>query len=258
MNKKLFGILIIAIFIITSIGVISAEDLDSISVTAVWDDNGNDRPTKIIVELLEDGKVVDSAKLSENNSWNATFEVDGDGEYSVEVSPISGYSTSISGNAKHGFVISNSLIESEVLGAEDEKAAVDNLSQGEDEFLEVNEGDDESLKVNISDDSYILANNTGNSTNSTNFTNSTNSTDPTGDNSKSTDDKNKTKDSPKKKKTKTTTTTTTTTTKVLKDDKKDPANNTTTATADKNTGFPLIVLVIAVFAAILIPLVRKK
>jgi hypothetical protein len=63
MYKKLLGILIIAIFIITSIGAISAQDLDSISVSAVWDDdNGNDRPAEITVDLLEDGKVVDSVK----------------------------------------------------------------------------------------------------------------------------------------------------------------------------------------------------
>ena len=165
MYKKLLGILIIAIFIITSIGAISAADLDSISVSAVWDDdNGNDRPAEITVDLLEDGKVVDSVKLNEKNLWTATFEVDGDGDYSVEVSPISGYSTDVKGNAKHGFEITNSLIESEVLGAEDDKATLetpsdeDNLSQGEDEFLEVNESEDTVLEVNESDDDFLKVN----------------------------------------------------------------------------------------------------
>ena len=63
--------------------------------------------------MIKDGKVIDTAELNESNSWKTTFKVDDDGDYKVNESEISGYDTEISGNANRGFVIKNSIIQSE-------------------------------------------------------------------------------------------------------------------------------------------------
>ena len=73
-------------------------------------------PTKnITVELLADGIVIQKVKLSNDNNWNYTFTDlprydDTDGHeivYTVEEEPIKGYTYSISGDMKTGFVILN-------------------------------------------------------------------------------------------------------------------------------------------------------
>ena len=137
MNKKLFTILCIAIFLIAAVGFISAaddinedvnsendvmkvsstedvklsSDLKNISVKIVWDDIGKsaDRPTQVKVKLLKDDVVVDTVVLDEKNSWNATFEnQSADGNYKVEMeSDPEGYNASITGNPDIGFVITN-------------------------------------------------------------------------------------------------------------------------------------------------------
>lgn len=38
-------------------------------VLKVWKDNKENRPKEITVQLIGDGKVVDTVKLSEGNSW---------------------------------------------------------------------------------------------------------------------------------------------------------------------------------------------
>jgi hypothetical protein len=73
-------------------------------------------PTKnITVELLADGIVIQKVKLSNDNNWSYTFTDlprydDTDGHeivYTVEEEPIKGYTCSISGDMKTGFVILN-------------------------------------------------------------------------------------------------------------------------------------------------------
>ena len=66
MNKKLFTILIVAVFLLASVSIISAaetsdDESDSsqeISVRIEWNDTGhtNERPNSVIVSLLKDGK----------------------------------------------------------------------------------------------------------------------------------------------------------------------------------------------------------
>lgn len=254
MNKKLIGILIIAIFLITSVGVISAAD-DSISVKMKWDDDSN-APSAVTVNLVKDGKVVDTMKLSSKNSWSATFKVDDDGDYDIKLSKISGYSSVITGNADKGFVVTNSLIKSNVLGSDDTQEAdnssddsvlgssLDNDSLGSSAGPVLTDGPNLSDGSNLSD-----GNSSGNGTNSTPNTNSTG-------NNNSTDDDNSTDDSDDSESV-TTTTTTTTTTKIITKDNKNPTNNTTT-TIHKNTGFPLAVLVVALFIVAFVPFARKK
>ena len=148
MNKKIFTILCIAIFLIASVSFISAaenfsadsgsvddakpvNDVQTVSkskdikVKIIWDDSGktSDRPAQVKVNLLKDGAVVDTIILNKENGWSGTFKVHNDGNYKV-VTKVSGYSSSISGNADNGFVITNHISEAK-LGAADDNAVVE-------------------------------------------------------------------------------------------------------------------------------------
>ena len=116
MNKKLFTIMFVAIFLIASIGFVSAsDDAKNISVKFVWDDNGND---------ILDGKVVDTAKLSDSNSWKTAFKnLDPNEDYTITVDDISGFTLKTSKDGESGFIITGIAQES-VLGASDDQATV--------------------------------------------------------------------------------------------------------------------------------------
>lgn len=123
MRKKILAILFISIFLIVSIGLISAaEDGDDagnvsnpLKVKIVWNDSGNTtaRPNQIMVNLLRDGKVVEFIRLNDSNFWNATFKtLDDGGNYSVKIAEnMSNYSVSYNGSAESGFVINCTLKE---------------------------------------------------------------------------------------------------------------------------------------------------
>ena len=253
MFKKLLAIFIVLLFLITSISVISAvDDSNTISVKVLWEDDIAEVPDEVVVNLLKDGKIVDSAKLNDTNSWNTTFEVDDDGNYEVEEVISDDYSTEITGNAKEGFTVKNALAKQDVLGAatEDslkESSADDNLSQAEDDLASA--GDNFLLGDNST------GNGTSNSSTNSSTNNSTNNSTVIATNDDNDADSND-DDDDSDEKTTTTITTTTTTKKVTKQDDKKPEN--TTETKNNNTGFPIIVLVIAVFVAIFVPLSRKK
>ena len=76
----------------------------------VWNDDGheNDRPSYVIVQLLENGEVADTVRLSESNNWSYTWEdLDADSTWQVvERDAPYGYTVSIS---REGitFVITN-------------------------------------------------------------------------------------------------------------------------------------------------------
>lgn len=87
----------------------------SISVTKSWDDDNNRdgiRPDSVTVELLEGGNPTGKTlELKKSESWTGKFKnLDDNKTYGVrETSTIDGYTlTSITGNAKDGFVITNS------------------------------------------------------------------------------------------------------------------------------------------------------
>lgn len=83
----------------------------NINVCKIWDDNNNDkkhRPNEIQVDLLADGKVVDTATLSSQNGWQFTFEnCDKNKNYSVVEKAIKNYTASYGGNDESGFIITN-------------------------------------------------------------------------------------------------------------------------------------------------------
>ena len=88
----------------------------SVNVVKVWKDENNkdDRPDSITVNLLANGKNVDSIELKDDNNWQADF-IDLDEyaagekiEYSIEEVEVDGFVTdAITGNAEDGFVITN-------------------------------------------------------------------------------------------------------------------------------------------------------
>ena len=76
------------------------DDGDTVTrkVLKVWDDDGaeDSRPQEITVELLRNGKVYDTVKLSEKNNWRYTWlDLDAEARWSVTEKTVSGYTVSI-------------------------------------------------------------------------------------------------------------------------------------------------------------------
>ena len=92
-------------------------DLTEINVTKVWDDNNdNDNARRnVTVELTADGEVVDTAVLSADNGWKATFSdlpVNKNGVpivYNISEVEIDHYITSITEN-NGNYIITNTLV----------------------------------------------------------------------------------------------------------------------------------------------------
>lgn len=85
----------------------------SVTVSKIWDDSGNAdgiRPKSISVTLLRNGKKLTTVSLSSENGWKHTFlKLSGNkSSYTVEETPVDGYTASYSGSASEGFVIVNS------------------------------------------------------------------------------------------------------------------------------------------------------
>ena len=82
----------------------------SVGVTKKWIGKASDRVT---VNLMADGKMIDSQILNERNNWQYTFsnlEKYKDGKeinYTVEEAPIDGYKSEITGDMNSGFVVKN-------------------------------------------------------------------------------------------------------------------------------------------------------
>lgn len=281
MNKRIFAIFLVAIFLIVSVGVISAADDQSdvsadvdvkkvsnskvISVKIVWDDADKTgaRPDSVKVNLVKDGVVVDEVTLSESNSWSATFKAQsGDGTFKVTQSGnIGDYSVSTSGNADNGFIIVNK-VKADVLGAsEDETPLAEDTSDdakdvegstpdddviGDENDTETNSTEEESDSSDDNATDEETASDDANTTEEETASDGANATDletlSIGPPEKVIDTP--TKNPVTKEKVK----------KVIKPLKK----NNVTKEKLKNTGIPLMVLVVAVFTAIFVPISGRK
>lgn len=87
------------------------DDGDTVTrkVLKVWDDDGaeDSRPQEITVELLRNGKVYDTVKLSEEKNWRYTWlDLDADARWSVTEKTVSGYTVSITREGMT-FVVTN-------------------------------------------------------------------------------------------------------------------------------------------------------
>ncbi len=98
------------------------ETIKEIKVTKVWDDADDQdgiRPEKITVNLLANGKIVDSKELKATlrtiftGDWTATFtdldkyENGEEIEYTITENAVSGYETDITGSVEEGFTVTN-------------------------------------------------------------------------------------------------------------------------------------------------------
>lgn len=96
----------------------------SVNVSKVWNDGNNadgKRPASVTVNLLRDGKKVDSAmiKAGDDGSWSHTFAglakydpADGhEYVYTIKEDAVDGYTTKLEGSVEDGFVITNTMIE---------------------------------------------------------------------------------------------------------------------------------------------------
>ncbi len=86
----------------------------SIAVKKLWNDEGYEdkRPDNITVMLISGGSVYKSAVLNENNGWSYTFtELPSNVTYTICEASTENYTVEYSGNAKDGFVITNTYTE---------------------------------------------------------------------------------------------------------------------------------------------------
>ena len=110
----------------------------SITVTKAWDDKNNQdgkRPDSVTVHLLADGE--DTGKslvLNKDNKWTASFEeldekkAGKDIAYTVQEEAVTGYTTVITGDAKKGYIITNTHIP-ETTSVSGSKTWVDNNNE---------------------------------------------------------------------------------------------------------------------------------
>ncbi|WP_406534839.1 Cna B-type domain-containing protein [Methanobrevibacter sp.] len=252
MNKKLFTVLFIAVFLMASISFVSAAD--NIPVKVIWDDanQANERPDEITVNLLCDGKVVDTAKLNAFNSWKTTFKgLNDDGNYEVKVaSKVSNYSTQVRGSAESGFVITGKII-AETLGSSAEDASLENIDEtpvGDDTTTgQTDNNAAEPAENNATDKNATDKNATdGTATNETDTENNTTDDETTdgadvASNTPTVDKQSPTKDNNKNVK------------QVKKND-----NKTVKPKHGPTTGIPIAGLVLVLFAVAFVPFSRKK
>ena len=250
MSKKIFVLLFVAVFLIASIGFISAEDsaddavgssdnLKNITVKKIWDDKGfeSQRPDSVQVELYVGGKLVDRINLNSSDNWKAIFknvEVSGDVKV-VELNRSSDYKISYDGNVEDGFVITSKIAKNatkdDVLGKsnDSDKLADNNTSQKQ------NTTENNNTKVqNASADD--------NKTENITIYNITNETDIEINNTTTIKNVNKTVNK----------------TVVVNEEKAPPKKPPANLIDLRNTGLPILFLVIVVIGAVFFSLRRKK
>ena len=250
MSKKIFVLLFVAVFLIASIGFISAEDsaddavgssdnLKNITVKKIWDDKGfeSQRPDSVQVELYVGGKLVDRINLNSSDNWKAIFKnVDVSGEVKVvELNRSSDYKISYDGNVEDGFVITSKIAKNatkdDVLGKsnDSDKLADNNTSQKQNTTENNNTGGQ-----NASADDNKTENKT--------IYNITNETDIEINNTTTIKNVNKTVNK----------------TVVVNEEKAPPKKPPANLIDLRNTGLPILFLVIVVIGAVFFSLRRKK
>ena len=226
--KRIFTVLLISLFLMASVSFIAAAEESQtidIPVRIVWSDAAN-APSDVTVNLVKDGAVVASEKLNGANSWSATFrDVDANGNYNVAESGLDDYSVSINGNAASGFVITNTLKQAKLSATQD---------------VQQNLSDDDSVKVNSTGATNVSSEN--NTANSTNQTNATNKTVPVNNNTNKT-----TNTAPQKVQ------------KIINKHADVHKNKNKVSKHNlKNTGLPVVALILVVIGVAFVPFVRRK
>ena len=91
-----------------------------IKVNKIWQDNDDQagkRPASVKVQLKADGEVIKTVEVTAQSDWKYTFtdlrKKNDEGKeivYTVEELPVEGYKTSIAGDAKNGFTVTNKFL----------------------------------------------------------------------------------------------------------------------------------------------------
>ncbi len=135
--------------------VIGKSENINIPIKKVWENPKISHPNKVKVNLKNGDTVIDSITLSESDGWEGAFsnlpQRDTSGSviaYTVAEDPVEGYSSEVSGDAEHGFTVTNTStakvsvpVEKKWVGPAAEKATVRLLADGEDagQSIELNE-----------------------------------------------------------------------------------------------------------------------
>lgn len=92
-----------------------SENID-IPVKKVWENPKIPHPNKVKINLKNGDTVIDSITLSESNGWRGVFsnlpKYDASGaviKYTVAEDAVEGYSSKVSGDAEHGFTVTNTV-----------------------------------------------------------------------------------------------------------------------------------------------------
>ncbi len=126
--------------------VIGKSESINIPVEKVWENPRIPHPNKVKVNLKNGDTVIDSITLSESNDWKGVFsslpQRDASGaviDYTVAEDAVEGYSSKVTGDAEHGFTVTNAStakvsvpVEKKWVGPAAAKATVRLLADGED------------------------------------------------------------------------------------------------------------------------------
>ena len=124
--------------------VIGKSESINIPVEKVWENPRIPHPNKVKVNLKNGDTVIDSITLSESNDWKGVFsslpQRDASGaviDYTVAEDPVEGYGSKVTGDAEHGFTVTNTStakvsvpVEKKWVGPAAEKATVRLLADG--------------------------------------------------------------------------------------------------------------------------------
>ena len=124
--------------------VIGKSENINIPIKKVWENPRIPHPNKVKVNLKNGDTVIDSITLSESNGWRGSFEglpkYSKSGaviDYTVAEDAVKGYSSEVSGDAEHGFTVTNTStakvsvpVEKKWVGPAAEKATVRLLADG--------------------------------------------------------------------------------------------------------------------------------
>ncbi|RGJ07425.1 Spy0128 family protein [Collinsella sp. TM09-10AT] len=126
--------------------VIGKSESINIPVEKVWENPRIPHPNKVKVNLKNGDTVIDSITLSESNDWKGVFsslpQRDASGaviDYTVAEDAVEGYSSKVTGDAEHGFTVTNTStakvsvpVEKKWVGPAAAKATVRLLADGKD------------------------------------------------------------------------------------------------------------------------------
>ena len=126
--------------------VIGKSESINIPVEKAWENPRIPHPNKVKVNLKNGDTVIDSITLSESNDWKGVFsslpQRDASGaviDYTVAEDAVEGYSSKVTGDAEHGFTVTNAStakvsvpVEKKWVGPAAAKATVRLLADGKD------------------------------------------------------------------------------------------------------------------------------